>query len=104
MNEPNAQEEKEKNSYIEYANLQIPCDRIFHQSMMPSNVMQRILHVDQKQGPEIMASWLQDMCIWLGFSPKAAKLLLREQGPDSHERLRVLIHMNVGVICNVMRK
>ena len=40
------------------------------------------------------------MYIWLGFSPKAAKLIVREQGLDSG----VLINKNVDDICNVMRK
>ena len=48
-----------------------------------------------------MALWLKDMYIQLGFTPKAAKLLLREQGLDSPERLRVLTK-NVDDICNVM--
>ena len=51
-----------------------------------------------------MASWLLDMYIWLGFSPKAAMLLTREQGLDSTEKLRVLIDKNVDDICNVVRK
>ena len=49
-----------------------------------------------------MASWLQDMYLWLGFSPEAAKLLIREQELDSPERLRVL--KNVDDICNIVRK
>ena len=48
--------------------------------------------------------WLQNMYIHLGFSPKAAKLLFREQGLDSPEMLRVLKNKNVNEICNVMRK
>ena len=51
-----------------------------------------------------MALWLQDMYIQLGFSPKAAKLLIREQGLDIPDRLRVIIDKNVNDICNVMRK
>ena len=43
------------------------------------------------------------MYIQLGFSPKAAKLLIREQGLDSPERLKVLTDKNYN-ICNVMRK
>ena len=39
-----------------------------------------------------------------GFSPEAARLLVREQGLDSIERLRVLIEKNVHDICNVERK
>jgi hypothetical protein len=44
------------------------------------------------------------MYIQLGFTPKAAKLLIREQGLDSPERLQVLTDKNVDDICNVMRK
>ena len=44
------------------------------------------------------------MYIWLGFSAKAAKLLVREQGLDSLERLRVFADKNVDDICsNVVR-
>ena len=41
---------------------------------------------------------------WLGFNPKAAKLLIREQGLDSPETLIVLTNKNVDDICNVVRK
>ena len=51
-----------------------------------------------------MPSWLQDMYIQLGFSPKAAKLFIKEQGLNSPKRLRVLTDKNVDAICNVMRK
>ena len=51
-----------------------------------------------------MASWHQNMHLQLGFSPKAAKLLIREQGLDSSERLRVLTDKNVDDICSVVRK
>ena len=51
-----------------------------------------------------MASKLQDMYIWLGFSPKTDKLLIREQGLDSPERLRVLMDKIFKNICNVVRK
>ena len=51
-----------------------------------------------------MASWLQYMYIQLGFSPIAAKSLVREQGLDSPERLRVLIDKNISDICNGMKK
>ena len=51
-----------------------------------------------------MASWLQDMYIQLGFSPKAVMLLITEQGLDSPERLRVPTDKNVDDICNVIRK
>ena len=56
------------------------------------------------QGPEIITSWLQDVYLWLGFSSEEARLLIREQGLDSSERLRVLTHKNVNDICNVVRK
>ena len=51
-----------------------------------------------------MALWLQDMYIWLGFSSDAAKLLIRDQGINSPERLRVLTDKNVFDNCNVVRK
>ena len=50
-----------------------------------------------------MVSWLQDMYLWLGFSYVAARLLVRDQGLDSHERMRVFMDKNVDDICNVMR-
>ena len=50
-----------------------------------------------------MTSWLHDMYLWLGFSPKAAKFLFREQGLDSHERLRLLTDKNVSDVCNVVK-
>ena len=40
----------------------------------------------------------------LGFSPKIAKLLIREQGLDSPDRLRVLTDKNVDDTNNVMRE
>ena len=63
-----------------------------------------ILRVHEAQGPEIVASWLQDMYVQLGISPKAAKLVVREHGLDSPDRLRVLTDKNVDDICNVVRK
>ena len=50
-----------------------------------------------------MASWLNNMYVQLGFSPKAAKLLSREQALDSSEGFQVLTDENANV-CNVMRK
>ena len=50
------------------------------------------------------ASWLQDMYLWLEFSPEAARLFIREQGLVSPKRLRVFTNKNVDDICNVMRK
>ena len=60
--------------------------------------------VHKEQGPEIVALIFQDMYIWLGFSPEAAKLLVREQGLDSLERRRVLTNKNIDDICNVVKK
>ena len=51
-----------------------------------------------------MALWLQDMYLWLRLSPEAARLLVKVQGLDSPERLRVLTDKNVDDICNIMRK
>ena len=72
--------------------------------MMPHNVLKNIQQVHREQGPEIMALWLQDVYIWLGFSPEAAKLLIREQGLVSSESLRVFTSKNLHDICNVMKK
>ena len=44
------------------------------------------------------------MYILLGFSPEAAMLLIREQGLDSHERLRIITDKNNDDIFNVTRK
>ena len=60
--------------------------------------------VHREQGYVIMASCLQDMYIKLGFSLKAAKLLVTEQQLDSPDRLRVLTKKNVINICNIVRK
>ena len=51
-----------------------------------------------------MTSKLQDIYIWLGFSPKAAKLLVSKQGLDRHDRPRVLTDKSFDDICNVVRK
>ena len=51
-----------------------------------------------------MASKLQDMNIALGFSPKAAKLLVREQGLNSTKKLQALTNKHVDNICNVVKK
>ena len=42
--------------------------------------------------------------MWLRFRPEAARLLIREQGLDSQEQMRVLTDKNVDDICNVVRK
>ena len=45
-----------------------------------------------------MALKLQKMYTRLGFSPKAAKLLVGEQGLDNPDRLRVLTDKNVNEV------
>ena len=50
-----------------------------------------------------MALWFQNMYLWHGFSLEAASLLIREQGLDSPNRLRVLMDENVNDICNVQK-
>ena len=44
------------------------------------------------------------MYLQLGFSPEAARLLIREQGLDSPERFSVPTNKNVDDLCNVVRK
>ena len=72
--------------------------------MMSWDMYMGILCVHRAQGQEIRALWLQDLYIRHGYSPEAAKLLIREQGLDSPERLRALADKNVDDICHVMRK
>ena len=72
--------------------------------MINHKVTERIKKVHQAQGPEIMASWLQHMYLQLIFSSAAARLLIREQGLDSPERLRAMMDKNVNDIYNVMIK
>ena len=81
--------------------MELPRDGTFCQRMMPHEMMKGIQWVHREQGPEIITLRLQDMYIHLGFSPKAAKLLITEQGFDSPERLRALINNNFDVIYNV---
>ena len=50
------------------------------------------------------ALWLKDIYLELRFSPKAARLLVKEQGLDSSERFRVLTDKRVDDIFNVMKK
>ena len=51
-----------------------------------------------EQEPEIMALWLHNMYIWLWYNLKAVNLLVREQGLDSPESLRILTNKNVNDI------
>ena len=44
------------------------------------------------------------MYSWLGFSPKVARLFVREHRLNSPERLRILTDKNVDDIYNVIRK
>ena len=84
--------------------MEIPHDGTFCQRIMSGDQYMEILWVHMAQGPEIMASKFQYMYIQLEFSPKAAKLLVREQELDSPYRLRVLTDKNVDDIYDVMRK
>ena len=72
--------------------------------MMPWEQNKSILWVHGAQGPKITASNFQNMYVWLGFSLKAARLLVREQGLDNPHRLRVFTNKNDDDICNVVRK
>ena len=65
---------------------------------MHHQVQDQIWCVNAAQGPEIMVSWLQDMYLWLGFSPKW------EQSLAISDRLHVLIDKNVNGIFNVVKK
>ena len=51
-----------------------------------------------------ITSWLQDTYMQIRFSPKAAQLLIKEQGLDSQHRLQIFPDKNVDDICNVVRK
>ena len=99
-----AQEQREVDPDAEYAKMELPHDGTLCQKMMSWDRYMGILRVHRAQGPEILALKLQDMYIWLGFSPEAVKLLIREIGLDSPERPRALTNKNVNDICNVMRK
>ena len=70
---------------------------------MNQDIAKRIQHLHWQWGPEIMVLWLQDMYIWLGFSPKGTRLLVTEQG-NNPKRLWVLIDKNNDDICNFVRK
>ena len=94
----------EEDPDAEYANMEMPQNGTLCQRMMPWEQYMGIMWVHMARGPEIMALKLQNMYIWLGFSPKAAKLLLREQGLDKANRLRIFKNNTVKDICNVMRK
>ena len=65
--------------------MELPCDGTLCQRMIFWDMYMGILWVHKGQEPEIMALWLQDMFIGLGFIPEAAKLLIREQELDSPE-------------------
>ena len=76
--EPVAQDEREVDPDAEYANIKIPHDGTLCQRKMPWEQNMEILQVHRKWGPEIIALKLQGMHIWLGFSPEASKLPVRE--------------------------
>ena len=102
--EPVAQEEREVNPDKEYANMDTPHDVTLCQRIRHLENCKGTLWVHRAGGPEIMALKLQSMYTQLGFSPKAAKLLLREQWLNRPDRLRVLADKNANDICYVMRK
>ena len=55
-----------------------------------------IKQVHRNQGPEIIALQLQDMYLQFGFSPEAARLLIREQGLDDEmiaEMITRMLHL-----------
>ena len=78
--EPVNEVQKEEDSDGEYVKMEITCQGTLHQRSVNCKVVGAIEHVHKAQGPEIMALWLQDMYLQLRLSPKAAKLLIREQG------------------------
>ena len=98
------QEQKEEDPNAEYGKMELLQQETFYQIMIPWEMMKGIQWVHREQGPEIMASWLTNTYIQLGFSPKAVKLLFRVQGLDSLERLRALTDKNINDICNFTRK
>ena len=51
-----------------------------------------------------MALWLQDMYLWLRFSPEVARLFTRVQGLDRPEKSSVLTDKKVDDTYNVLRK
>ena len=77
--------EEQENSDATYAKMKLPQDRILCHRTMNYKVAERIDWVHQARGLKIMALWLQDMYL----RPKAARLLIREQGLNSLERLKV---------------
>ena len=62
-----AQEKREADPDTEYVNIKIPQDGTLCQRMMHLEQYMGILWVHTAQGPEIMASKLQNMYIQLGF-------------------------------------
>ena len=85
--EPDAQEQKEDDPDTAYTKMKMPRDGTLCQRMMLWEMYMGILWVHKAQRPEIMALWLQDIYVLLGFSQKPAKLLIRALGLDSPERL-----------------
>ena len=102
--EPDAQEQRDIDPDAAYAKMEMPRNGTLCQRIISWETYMGILWVHKAQGPEIIASWLQDMYVQLGFILTAAKLLVREQGLDSPERLQVLTDKNVDDFCNVVRK
>ena len=103
--EQSAQEQRKVDPDAEYVEMDIPSDGTLRQRMMSWEQYMGIMWVHMARGPEIMALKLKNRYIQLGFSPKATKLLIREQELDNPDRLRgVLTDKNVDDICNIVRK
>ena len=51
-----------------------------------------------------MGLWILDVYLQLGFSSEADRLLIRKQGLDSPDRLRVITEKSVDDICSIIRK
>ena len=72
--------------------------------MIHLDVYQRIQHSHAAQEHEIVATWWEEMNVWLRFSPKAAKILAQKEGLDSPDQLHVLTSKNINDTCNIIRK
>ena len=102
--EKSIKQKKSLTSNTEYAKMELTCKKTLQQMSMIFKDAESIEHLHQAKRPEIMTLWLHDMYMQLGFSPKAARLLVREQEIDSPDKLRVLTEKDADDICNVIRK
>ena len=69
-----AQDERDVDPDAEYAEMEILHDETLHQRMVFLEQCMEILRIHRAQGPQIMASKLQDMYIQLGFSPESSQV------------------------------